>query len=137
MPIYKCDPSKNTSCAKTSCFINGGGCECTTHKAFSKDEEVVTKLIKEEVRKETKMKKLLSLFSKEKNYATGGVVPKPIIGITAAEYTNLRVALQTAYAAACDRQKSCDSKPSGYMKGLKEAMNIIDSVKPHTLAGGV
>lgn len=33
--IYRCDPSKNKGCKKTSCYISGGMCECTSDKTFA------------------------------------------------------------------------------------------------------
>ena len=32
--LYKCDPSKNSDCRKTCCFINDGACRRTSHRKF-------------------------------------------------------------------------------------------------------
>lgn len=32
--LYLCDPKKNKSCAKTSCFANGGPCHLTAREEF-------------------------------------------------------------------------------------------------------
>lgn len=37
--FYKCNPEKNTECEKTNCYINGGDCECTTHKEYAVEDE--------------------------------------------------------------------------------------------------
>ena len=74
--------------------------------------------------------KRFSIFKKK--HAKGGVI-RPIIGITDAEYNRIHDALREAYREAVLRQKSATAKPSGYMKGLKEAIRIVDSVTPHTM----
>ncbi|MEG1636088.1 MAG: hypothetical protein RR324_01115 [Cellulosilyticaceae bacterium] len=33
--IYPCDPTKNISCSKTSCYLKGDPCRCTLHSEFS------------------------------------------------------------------------------------------------------
>ena len=81
-------------------------------------------------------KKITPKFTK-KQYATGVVVPKPVVGITSAEYLRIADALNEEYENARARQKPESKRPSGYMKGLKRAIEIVDSVKPHTLAGGL
>ena len=58
-----------------------------------------------------------------------------ICGITEAEYNCTMDLLEEAYKSACDRQRTCDSKPSGYMKGLACAIKIVGSTKPHNLGG--
>lgn len=30
--VWLCDPRKNADCRKTSCYINGGPCRCTTNE---------------------------------------------------------------------------------------------------------
>lgn len=37
--IYPCDPEKNTTCTKQSCFVNGGPCYHTTNPEFKKTIE--------------------------------------------------------------------------------------------------
>lgn len=75
--------------------------------------------------------KLKNLF-KKKTSATAPA-PRKVTGITCAEYHRMHDELDAAYEAACDRQKSCDSKPSGYMKGLKAALEIVDKFSPHPM----
>lgn len=36
--LYECDPEKNTGCAKTECYINGGECYLTQHAEYAKEE---------------------------------------------------------------------------------------------------
>lgn len=33
--LYFCDPSKNTECRKTGCYLNGGPCRHTTHVEYA------------------------------------------------------------------------------------------------------
>ena len=33
--LYYCDPMKNSNCPKTSCYMHGGPCECTTQEEFA------------------------------------------------------------------------------------------------------
>ena len=33
--LYFCDPSKNTECRKTGCYLNGGPCRHTTHAEYA------------------------------------------------------------------------------------------------------
>lgn len=75
-----------------------------------------------------------SFFKKKK--ATTNSVVRPIIGITDAEYLRISDALNQEYEDACKRQKLGSKKPSGYMKGLKRAIEIVLSVEPHVLSGG-
>ena len=42
--LYTCDPEKNITCSKTWCYINGGLCECTSHKEYAKELTSVYKL---------------------------------------------------------------------------------------------
>ena len=37
--IYPCDPEKNTTCTKQSCFVNGGPCCHTTNPEFKRTTE--------------------------------------------------------------------------------------------------
>lgn len=37
--FYKCNPYKNTKCARRSCYMYGGKCWLTTNKYASVDEE--------------------------------------------------------------------------------------------------
>jgi hypothetical protein len=75
--------------------------------------------------------KLNNLFKKKTSVAAP--VAHKAVGITCAEYHRMHDELDAAYVAACDRQKSCDSKPSGYMKGLKAALEIVDKFSPHPM----
>lgn len=77
--------------------------------------------------------KLKNLFKKLFKKKQAKQASATIVGITCAEYLSIHDALIAAYEAACDRQKSCDAKPSGYMKGLKEAIAIVDNFKPHVM----
>ena len=36
--VYRCDPEKNTGCAKTECYIFGGDCYQTQHPEYAKEE---------------------------------------------------------------------------------------------------
>lgn len=38
---YYCDPKKNTTCKKTSCFMNGGPCMLTIHPEYASSLERV------------------------------------------------------------------------------------------------
>lgn len=40
MNLYKCDPTKNISCTKEQCYINGGECELTTRKEYEMENEI-------------------------------------------------------------------------------------------------
>ena len=33
--LYQCDPERNSSCAATGCYLNGGPCRHTTDPAFA------------------------------------------------------------------------------------------------------
>ena len=35
---YKCDPTKNTSCKKTHCYMYGGECSHTSEKEYKRNE---------------------------------------------------------------------------------------------------
>lgn len=35
-PLYICDPTRNTKCKKTACYINGGPCDRTTNPKYSR-----------------------------------------------------------------------------------------------------
>lgn len=37
-PLYKCNPSKNVKCSKSSCYQNGGPCHMTKNPEFSDDK---------------------------------------------------------------------------------------------------
>lgn len=78
-----------------------------------------------------KIKKLIcKLFNLEPKYDR-----KVVYGITEGEYLHLTNRLKEAYNEACARQKPESKKPSGYMKGLMEAMDILASVEPHIVGG--
>lgn len=42
---YECDPSKNTTCNKRSCYLHGGPCEHTTNIAFARKPIANVKLV--------------------------------------------------------------------------------------------
>lgn len=58
---------------------------------------------------------------------------EPVKGITEAEYNQLCAAMSCAYNEAVLRQKPGTTRPSGYMKGLCAAMDILSSVEPHDM----
>jgi hypothetical protein len=57
----------------------------------------------------------------------------PVRGITEAEYNKLSDAMAEAYNEAAKRQKEGSTKPSGYMKGLNAALDILGSIMPHDI----
>lgn len=78
-----------------------------------------------------KIKKLVcKLFDLEPKYQH-----KAVWGITEREYNFVLNRLKEAYNEACSRQKPDSKKPSGYMKGLMEAIDIVASVEPHVIGG--
>ena len=49
--MYLCDPTKNTECNKSGCYIHGKGCFLTTNPAYAKDgyrsEHLIIKVLRE------------------------------------------------------------------------------------------
>lgn len=60
---------------------------------------------------------------------------RPVHGITSDEYASMVNRLNEAYNEACSRQQPNSKKPSGYMKGLMEAMDIVASFETHFIGG--
>lgn len=54
-------------------------------------------------------------------------------GITEEEYISIYNAVNCAYNEAVLRQKPGTTRPSGYMKGLRAALDILDSIDPHNM----
>ncbi len=82
------------------------------------------------------VKKITSKFTNKK-HATGGIVPKPVVGITADEFNKIYNALDNEWNEAAKRQKKGATEPSRYMKGLEFALDLLESIKPHNLVGGI
>lgn len=55
------------------------------------------------------------------------------MGISEAEYRECLAELTAAYNEAVARQKEGTTKPSGYMKGLRKATEILACYAPHAL----
>lgn len=60
-------------------------------------------------------------------------VKATVCGITAGEYSSIRIAIEGAYQAAAERQRPGAKEPSAYMKGLQTALELLKLHTPHDL----
>ena len=54
-------------------------------------------------------------------------------GVSWSEYNQMRNELKDLYQQGKSRQKSADAKPSAYMMGIQDALDILDKYPPHEL----
>ena len=55
IPIYECDPSKNTLCTKTHCYLNGGDCHQTLNIDFRRDKSMLKEIMDKQLELQTRL----------------------------------------------------------------------------------
>lgn len=58
---------------------------------------------------------------------------EPIVGISGGDWTHIYNEISRELEAAKSRQKSPDAAPTGYMKGLYKALEILDTIRPYNI----
>jgi hypothetical protein len=76
------------------------------------------------------MKPFKRIFKKKTEMPT---FRTPVKGITEAEYNMLSGKMAELYNEAAARQKEGTTKPSGYMKGISAALDVLGSIMPHDI----
>lgn len=58
---------------------------------------------------------------------------EPIVGISDGDWMHIYNEISRELESAKSRQKSPDAAPTGYMKGLYKALEILDTCRPYNI----